>query len=100
MIRKCCSQNESPTLKTKVGNQVRIQREHCKLMSSYFPIGGHSVTQTPYMKIGVQTAQTVNTKTNNLNDSGSTVFDPLGLCLNLWSLYKNCLENKDLYRKR
>ena len=43
MIRNKCNQNQSPSLKTKVGNnskykKVKIQREHVvNLMSSYLP---------------------------------------------------------------
>ena len=42
----------NPALKTKTGNKlkiqiVKVQREHMvNRVSSYFPKGGHSVTQT------------------------------------------------------
>ena len=49
--RNRSSQNPNPALKTKTGNNlitlVEIQREHMvNRVSSYFPKGGHSATET------------------------------------------------------
>ena len=50
--RKRCSRKEIPTPKTEMGKKLNWQlgtytRKHIiSRVSSYFPIGGHSVTQT------------------------------------------------------
>ena len=52
MTRNLCKQNQSPAIKTKVGNKlklqyVRIQREHTvNLISSSLHKGGQSASDT------------------------------------------------------
>ena len=73
MIRKWRNQKEIPTPKTKVGktinSQVLLLRKHIlSRLSCYFPIGGHSITQTllKYENVHkMQTAQNSTPKHNN-----------------------------------